>query len=163
HDITEVIGIPAIPPPPAPPAFQPAYGGGDTDAFVARLDPSGSRLLTSGYLGGPLADSASGVTLDGKGNAYVSGYSISPVTIDNSDGTGGRVFAQAFVAKVAFDGRKSDNGPQLLWQTVLGSPAAETNANGVAVDQNSNVFVTGYTTDSTFALSAPVLEFQGGG
>jgi uncharacterized protein (TIGR03437 family) len=50
-----------------------ATNHGDWDAFVAKLDPTGSKLVYSTYLGGPSADGAYALALDGSGNAYVTG------------------------------------------------------------------------------------------
>ena len=40
--------------------FQPAYGGGNTDSFVAKLDSAGATLVYSSYLGGTNAELATG-------------------------------------------------------------------------------------------------------
>src|SRR6202021_1547206 len=49
----------------------------DYDAFVAKLDPNGAKLLYSTFLGGPGDDGAIGIALDASGNAYVAGTSQS--------------------------------------------------------------------------------------
>jgi uncharacterized protein (TIGR03437 family) len=55
-------------------AFQNQFGGGaGTDAFVARLAPSGSALVYSSYLGGGGDDLARGIAVDAAGNAYITG------------------------------------------------------------------------------------------
>src|SRR5205085_12092875 len=51
-------------------ALQSAYGGGATDAFVTRLNPSGASLWYSSYLGGSGTDTGAGVADDAFGNAY---------------------------------------------------------------------------------------------
>src|SRR5215470_16498427 len=56
--------------------LQPASGGGD-DAFVAKLDPSGSALVYSTYFGGSALDEAHGIAVDTAGNAYVTGQTSS--------------------------------------------------------------------------------------
>ncbi len=48
------------------------------DAFVAKLDPTGSHLLYSTYLGGSGADGALGIALDASGAAYIAGGTGSP-------------------------------------------------------------------------------------
>jgi hypothetical protein len=63
-------------------AFQPVFGGYAHDVFIAKLDPQGSALLYSSYLGGStivggLGDFAYGLALDGNGNAYVTGHTFS--------------------------------------------------------------------------------------
>ena len=61
------------------PAVDPYDGSlnGDTDVFVAKLSPAGNSLTYSTFLGGSLADSSSGIAVDGSGNAYVTGYTES--------------------------------------------------------------------------------------
>ena len=51
---------------------------GISDAFAGRLDPSGSQLVFSTYLGGSGSDQASDIALDRAGNAYLSGNTNSP-------------------------------------------------------------------------------------
>lgn len=58
-------------------ALQPLYGGGASDAFVARLAPNGNSLLYSTFLGGSGDDEAHGIALDPTGVAYVTGRTSS--------------------------------------------------------------------------------------
>lgn len=58
-------------------SVQPANGGG-TDAFMAELDPTGTAIVYSTYLGGSGADMGYGIAIDGAGNAYVAGATSSP-------------------------------------------------------------------------------------
>jgi hypothetical protein len=65
-----------------PGAFQTKYGGYG-NAFVTKLNASGSDLVYSTYLGGSKGDDAYGIAIDGSGNAYVTGFTYSanfPVT-----------------------------------------------------------------------------------
>ncbi len=57
--------------------FQPAYGGGNADSFVAKLDPAGTTLLYSSYLGGSNTELSSGIAVDTTGSAYVTGQTCS--------------------------------------------------------------------------------------
>jgi len=60
---------------------QAARSGSDswsTDAFVLKLDPAGSSLVYSTYLGGSQDDRASSVAVDNSGNAYITGSTQSP-------------------------------------------------------------------------------------
>jgi len=50
---------------------------GDYDVFVTKLSASGSSLDYSTYLGGGGFESGNGIAIDGSGNAYVTGYTIS--------------------------------------------------------------------------------------
>ncbi|PYS81237.1 MAG: hypothetical protein DMF67_17525, partial [Acidobacteria bacterium] len=58
-------------------AVQGKYGGGQNDAFVAKLNASGSALLYSTYLGGTGSDAGLGIAVDSAGNAYVAGRTAS--------------------------------------------------------------------------------------
>ena len=58
-------------------AFQAAFGGGNGDAFVTKLNAAGSALVYSTYLGGSGDDAGSGIAVDSSGNAYVTGHTTS--------------------------------------------------------------------------------------
>jgi hypothetical protein len=58
--------------------FQPTFGGGTYDAFLAAFAPSGKALAFSSFLGGGDWDLGSGVAVDGAGAVYVSGETLSP-------------------------------------------------------------------------------------
>jgi hypothetical protein len=80
------------------------HNGGFGDAFVAKVNPSGTTLLYCGYIGGSENDSASGIAVDNSGNAYISGFVYSSeATFPVLQGpdlnlNGGR---DAFVAKIS--------------------------------------------------------------
>jgi hypothetical protein len=57
--------------------LQKEFGGGDFDAFVFKLNPTGSALIYSSLLGGDKNDGGYGIALDAKGNAFVTGYTYS--------------------------------------------------------------------------------------
>jgi hypothetical protein len=68
--------------PVTPDALQPKYGGGDVafdpngDGFIARVSPSGERLLYSSYFGGPSRDWLTAMSMDAAGVAYLAGNSV---------------------------------------------------------------------------------------
>ena len=55
-------------------ALQPAFGGNPHDIFVSKLNPSGTALVYSTYLGGAGQDNGSDIAVDAAGNAYITGY-----------------------------------------------------------------------------------------
>src|SRR2546427_9174807 len=58
--------------------FRPDGSLGSTqDAFVTKLDPTGSKLLYSTYLGGSGNDQGFGIAVDAAGAAYVTGVTSS--------------------------------------------------------------------------------------
>jgi hypothetical protein len=82
-------------------AFQATYGGGSTDAFVAKFSTGGS-LLYSSYLGGSSGDTGYGIAVDQYGHAYVTGltYSTDFPTVHAYQAQSGFP-DDAFVAKIS--------------------------------------------------------------
>jgi hypothetical protein len=120
-------------------AFQ-ATNAGLFDAFLAKLNPTGSALVYSTYLGGSslsVPDEGRAVAVNVVGNAYVAGYAQSadfptanPVTPVST--TGG-----VFVAKF------TPAGNTLVYCTRLGTATSQDLANGIALDAAGNAFITG--------------------
>jgi hypothetical protein len=84
-------------------AFQPTFGGGVGDAFVSKLNATGSTLLYSTYLGGSDIDNGTGIAVGAAGNAYITGYSFSsnfPTTPSAFQTTFFGEVVDAFVAKI---------------------------------------------------------------
>ena len=59
------------------PKALPRAFGGDSDAFVTKINATGSGLLYSTYLGGTLYDYGTSIAVDADGNAYVAGGTAS--------------------------------------------------------------------------------------
>lgn len=120
---------------------------GSKDAFVARLNPAGSALEYSTYLGGGANDAAVGIAVDANGNAYVNGYTSSSdfPTVNAYDDTynGGASSGDAFVTRL------NAAGNSLVYSTFLGGNNNDVGL-AIAVDNAENAYVTGYTYSSTF-------------
>ena len=54
-------------------AAQTTHAGGGVDAFVTKLNATGSGLVYSTYLGGSDGDIGHGIAVDAAGSAYVTG------------------------------------------------------------------------------------------
>jgi len=85
------------------------YNGGIYDAFVAKVQADGTGLVYAGYIGGSGWDDGRGIAVDGAGNAYVAGSTVSTEatfpTIVGPDLTyNGGSDGDAFVAKVEVSG-----------------------------------------------------------
>jgi hypothetical protein len=132
-------------------AYQSAYGGGGYygDAFVMKLNPGGSTILYSTYLGGNQDDYAEGIALDGAGKTYVAGGTNStnfPTANAFQPACAGSNCADAFVA--ALDTRLSMTN-SLLYSTYLGGNNGD-GANAIAVEGLGSAYLTGVTYSTNF-------------
>ncbi len=131
--------------PTTPGAFDVSYSG-TVDAFVTKLDSTGSILLYSTYLGGRGGEEGFGIAIDAAGNAYVSGDTESsdfPTTPGAFDVTYNG-FHDVFVTKL------DSTGSTLLYSTYLGGGDHSDESEGIAVDAAGNAYVTGITRSSNF-------------
>jgi hypothetical protein len=138
--------------------LQPSNGGGSADAFAAKLNPTGSALIYSTYLGGSGDDGGSGIAVDNSGNAYIIGTTGStdfPAVNPFQPGYGGGN-SDAFVAKL------NPAGSALVYSSYLGGSADDWGS-AIAVDTSGNTYVTGFTTSTNFPTMNPVQPAYGGG
>jgi hypothetical protein len=142
-----VSGITSSPDFPTLNAFQPKYGGHE-DAFVTSLDPTGQQRYST-YLGGSGVDTGGGIAVDAGGNAYVTGLTTSSdfPTVNPLQPALRGPLGNAFVAELTAD------GSALVYSTYLGGTGKDTYGDygqGIAVDQNGQIFVTGATASPDF-------------
>ena len=120
----------------------------DLEAFVTKINPDGSSLAFSTYLGGTASDQARAIAVDASGAVYVTGYTNSadfPTTPGAFDTTFNGGSSDSFVAKLSSD------GASLLYSTFLGgSGSFEDRVSGIAVDASGSAYVAGYTDSSDF-------------
>ncbi len=150
---------------PLQPKFAGANGtSGAGNAFVAKLNPAGSALLYSTYLGGSGGgDVGQGIAVDSAGDAYVTGFTFSldfpthdPLQPKNGGAGGGVNGGNAFVAKL------NPAGSALLYSTYLGGSSNDS-GQGIAVDTAGDAYVTGYTDSRDFPTHNPLQrKFAGG-
>lgn len=142
--------------------IQSTYGGGPEDAFVTALNPAGSALLYSTYLGGSLNDTGTGIAIDGGNNVYVTGQTGSsnfPTASPTQPNLGGD--NDAFVTEI------NSTGSEFMFSTYLGGSLNE-NAmvsiysgnigamGAIAIDRaGANIYVTGNTFSTDFPTHLP--------
>jgi uncharacterized protein (TIGR03437 family) len=134
---------------------QSAYQGsnaGDVDAFVTKLNPAGSALVYSTYLGGSGTDFGNALAVDGSGNVYVTGDTrskdfplVSP--IDATLGSTG--VYDVFVTKL------NPAGSALVYSTYLGGGSGD-EPYALAIDKTGNAWITGRTNSSDYPLVNPI-------
>jgi Bacterial Ig domain/WD40-like Beta Propeller Repeat/Beta-propeller repeat len=136
--------------PTTPGAFDTSYNGG-IDAFVTKLNSTGSALIYSTFLGGSQReDDGNGIAVDNAGAAYVTGFTSSP-TFPTTPGAFDRVLGSAINGTSdAFVTKLNADGSGLVYSTFLGGNDFDDEGWGIAVDAAGAAYVTGITTDGTF-------------
>lgn len=137
-----------------------AYNG-TGDAFVAKINPSGTALVYAGYLGGAQNDYGWSIAVDSSGNAFLTGFTLSshatfPVLVGPDLTFNGGT--DAFVAKL------NPTGTALVYSGYIGGAGDDLGA-GIALDTGGNAYVTGYalSTQTTFpVIAGPDLTHNGG-
>ena len=125
------------------------------DAFVTKINASGSALVYSTYLGGSKDEYGFDIAIDGAGNAYVTGRTWS------SDFPAMNGFESSFVGSTSGDGdafvtRLNSAGSAVVYSTYL-SGTYGARGYGVATDGAGNAYVTG-TTSIKFPVTANAFE-----
>jgi uncharacterized protein (TIGR03437 family) len=144
--------------------IQAAFGGGDSDVLVTRLNSTGSALLYSTYLGGWGVDSAAAIGVDGSGNAYVAGstYStdfplVDPIQSQRRGGycTWDLCYYSAFLPCFdAFVAKLSASGSALIYSTYLGGEEND-RISALAVGGDGSVYVAGSSVSTDFPAVPP--------
>lgn len=120
--------------------------GGSADIFITKINPTGTALVYSTYLGGSgSSDAGHAIAVDSSQNVYVTGDTDSinfPVTAIRFQGTKSSG-VDSFVTKL------DSMGSSLQYSTYLGAGGDDI-GNSIAVDASGNAYVTGYTTSSNF-------------
>jgi uncharacterized protein (TIGR03437 family) len=145
-------------------AFKTTYGGAGGqpdlvigDAFVLKMNPGGTGLVYSTYLGGRFNDVGLGIAVDSQGSAHIVGSTLStdfPTTPQSLQtayrGAGGEnriASGDAFVTKL------NPAGSGLVYSTYLGG-ARDDRATAISLDAGGNAWITGNTLSSDFPTTA---------
>jgi len=139
------------------------------DAFVAKLNPLGTKLLYSTYLGGSRDDFGTAIAIDGQGNAYVAGATLSndfpTVSAVQSAfrGAGGEPGRPSCDGAPLFDGgdafvaKLNPTASSLVFSTYLGGSLDDV-ALAIGVDTAQNVYVGGFTLSQDFPVTSGALQ-----
>jgi len=138
-------------------AFQPHNAGLFNDAFVTKINPAGSALIYSTYLGGNNSDNCLGLAIDAAGSAYITGDTSSPdfPTLNPLQAQNGP-FSEVFITRLA------PNGSSLINSTYFGGTNHDF-GRGIALDSSQNIYVIGTTNSSDFPTRNPLQPGFGGG
>jgi hypothetical protein len=142
------------------------HGGSVTgDAFIAKLDSTGSKLLYFTYLGGTGDDGAYDLAIDSAGNAYVTGFTVSPdfptknALFGHISGSPDANFhlypVEVFVTEL------NAQGSDLVYSTYLGGSGNDVGS-AIALDPAGYAYVTGYTSSTDFPVRNALQSSSGG-
>jgi hypothetical protein len=134
--------------------------GGSTDAFVVKVNPTGTALVYATFHGGQAEDQATGIAIDANGAAYLSGFTSStdfPVTA-------GAYRTTLSGAPDAFLAKLNAAGTAVSYSTYLGGAAAD-RAYGIAVNTAGEAVAGGQTASTNFPTTSGAYQttYAGGG
>jgi hypothetical protein len=139
--------------------FSGSFGFPPSDAFVTKLNPTGTTLVYSTYLGGgtDTRSGGAGIALDASGDAYLTGWTNSTVfpTTDPLQATNAGGW-DAFATVL------NPSGSGLLSSSYLGGSSNDWGY-GVALDPGGNVYVAGVTQSSNFPRTPGAYQTGGSG
>lgn len=131
----------------------PGPGGGCNTGFVTKLNPKGSALVYSTYLGGNGNMGATGIALNSSGEAYVTGstdgnYPTTAGAYQVSNPRAGAGLSPVFAVLNA-------SGTVCVYCTFFGGTKGSSynpgsQAFGVAIDSKGNAYITGWTDSPDF-------------
>ena len=124
-------------------------GGGMVDAFVTKLNATGTSLIYSTYLGGSNRDIGYSIALDLSNNAYITGYTYSAnfdITPGAFQTTYGGGLCDVFVTKL------NSNGSSLIYSTYIGGSGQDL-GNSIVLDDSHNAYLTGRTSSIDYDIT----------
>ena len=124
------------------------FHNGNYDAFAFKLNSAGTSLTYSTFIGGSSRDSGEGISVDGNGTAYITGYTSSynfPTTWGSQD-TSQNGNDDIFVVKL------SSSGSRIDYSTFVGGSSGDVGYD-VEYHTSGHVFVTGVTYGSGFPVT----------
>jgi hypothetical protein len=138
-------------------AAQAQYKGGPTDAYVFKLDKTGSQLVYATYIGGSATDEGHSLAVDAGGNAYITGFTQStdfPVAGATQGTRGG--LQDAYILKL------NSAGTAIAFSTFLGG-SGDDRGLAISLDAAGSAYVTGVTASTNFPTLNPLQPTNGGG
>jgi uncharacterized protein (TIGR03437 family) len=164
--------------PVTPQALQTSFRGSEQqnefynlgDAFITKLNPTGTALVYSTYLGGSGDDAVAAIAVDASGSVYATGATTSsdfPVTAGVFQRFNAGPFSDDFAERIvgdAFAVKLKPDGSGLVYGTYLGG-SADDSGKAIAIDAAGNAYIGGNTASTDFPVTSDGFQkaFAGGG
>ncbi len=140
-------------------AHDTSFGGGGTDAFLAKLNATGGTILYSSYMGGSNADTGLAIALDSAGKVYVTGTTVASGTSFTT--TAGALQTAATGVQASFV-RVYDlslsGAATLTYSSYLGGSGSVNAATGIGIDGQGRIVVAGQTNSTNFPVTADAIK-----
>jgi Bacterial Ig-like domain (group 3)/Beta-propeller repeat len=139
-------------------ALQTKNGASQATGFVTELNSTGSSLLYSTYLGGSTSSSVAAVSVDGSGDAYLTG-----TTQDTNFPTTAGAYTTVLPTKTtsgstsAFVAKINPTGAALVYSTYLGGNQTDTST-AITIDSAGEAYVVGSTTSTNFPVTQGAIQ-----
>ena len=133
------------------------------DAFVTKLNPTGTAAIYSTFIGGNSFDWGRAIAVDSTGAAYVAGQTQSNGTFPVTSGAFDRTFNVENCPRCGIDQQDgfvlklNPAGSSLVYSTYLGGTQFD-DILGIALDSARNAYVTGQTGNSGFPTTAGAFD-----
>ncbi|MDQ6707571.1 MAG: SBBP repeat-containing protein, partial [Acidobacteriota bacterium] len=130
---------------------------GDAEAFLRKINPTGTAFLYQASFGGSGTDEANAVAVDAAGNIFVAGRTNSPdfpLTSAYQKGNAGGI--DGFLLRV------NPNTNQLIFSTYFGG-SGEDRVLAMALDPGGNVYITGGTSSTDLQTNQAAFQRQNAG
>jgi uncharacterized protein (TIGR03437 family) len=132
-------------------------------AFVAKLNPAGSALVYSTFLGGSTSEGANGIAVDSLGSAYVTGYAASTdFPVKNAFQPFLAPLCPSEIHESVYVAKFDPSGSSLAYSTLIGGACLDEYGEGIAVDAQGSAYVTGRTSGNYFPPTGALPPAQAG-
>ncbi|HRS02215.1 MAG TPA: SBBP repeat-containing protein [Bacteroidota bacterium] len=118
------------------------------DFFISKINLEDNKLIYSTYLGGESDDYCYAITVDDKGCAYVTGYTLSK-NFPVSEGSFARSSTGDYDAVIT---KLNQSGSSIIYSTYLGGSKYEVGS-CIAIDEKGDAIIGGWTTSRDFPVS----------
>jgi hypothetical protein len=131
---------------------------GNNDCYIFKLNPTGTNMIYSTFLGGSEADIGYGIVIDSLENAYVTG-STKSADFPNTTSAFDKDYNDKYSNEDVFIAKIDQYGKNLIYSTYIGGEWGDIGYD-IAIDMIGNVYVTGETDSQDFPITSDAYDNQ---